>query len=144
MLRVLAALTLLAAGCTGAPVAPTAACEGTFEATMVRVVDGDTVEVAPCGTLRLALVDTPERGSPGFAEATDFTRSLCPAGGPAIVDEDARQHRDRYDRLLAVLFCGGKNVNAELLASGHAVAYVAYCDDSEFADDAWAAPHCAP
>jgi endonuclease YncB( thermonuclease family) len=49
---------------------------------VLRVVDGDTIRVrVDCGfrvdarpTVRLTIVDTPERGQPGWLEAQDFVR----------------------------------------------------------------------
>ncbi|HEV8360525.1 MAG TPA: thermonuclease family protein [Candidatus Thermoplasmatota archaeon] len=144
MSRALALLGLLAVvgGCTGAD--ERVVCEDTFEATIEQVVDGDTLDVAGCTRIRLALVDTPERGEAGSAEASAFTAETCPEGSRATVDLDAGQPLDRTGtRLVGVLFCGGRNLNAELLAAGHAVVLREFCAVSEFADDAWAAPHCA-
>ncbi|MGQ0534951.1 MAG: thermonuclease family protein [Methanobacteriota archaeon] len=110
---------------------------------MTRVIDGDTLDVDLCGRVRLALVDAPERDEPGFVEARDFAASLCPVGGGATVDRDAGQPEDTTGtRLVAVVYCGGRNLNADLLAAGYAVILVEFCRISEFADDAWAAPHC--
>lgn len=140
-------LAPLLAGCTG-PQPPAeqgaAACEGTFPATVEHIVDGDTLDVAQCGRIRLALVDTPERDEPGFEEATAFTASLCPLGVQATVDQDAGQPVDTTGtRFVAVVLCGGQHLNAELVASGHAVILKESCAVSEFADEPWAAEACA-
>lgn len=145
-----ALLVPLLAGCTTLPPAPSDAepgpgpCEGTFPATVARVVDGDTLAVEGCDpTIRLALVDTPERGEEGYAEARNFTADLCPVGGNATVDRDAGQPWDATGtRYVAVVVCGGENLNAALLEAGHAVVLTRFCDESEFSDDDWARPHC--
>lgn len=138
----LLAAALLLAGCVGGGEARP--CEGTFEAPVSRIVDGDTLDVEGCDRVRLALVDTPERGEPGFAEASAFTAALCPVGSLATVDRDALQERDTTGtRIVAVVRCGGQNLNAELLAAGHAVVLREFCSRSEFADDPWAAEACA-
>lgn len=53
-------------------------------ASVSRVIDGDTVEITiDMGNritwrenFRLRDIDTPERGQPGFAEATEYVKSL--------------------------------------------------------------------
>lgn len=104
---------------------------------VTKVVDGDTLDVGK-KRVRLALVDTPERGEPGYGEAKAFTASLCPAGSPALVDEDDGQTRGSYGRMVAVVYCGGALVNEQLLESGHAVLYKSFCSQSEFASEPWA------
>lgn len=119
-------------------------CQGTFNATVSWIADGDTLAVEECDPLiRLALVDTPERGEDGYEEARNFTAGLCPVGLAATVDRDAGQPRDTTgERYVAVVLCGGENLNAALLEAGHAVVLTRFCDDSEFSDDDWARPHC--
>lgn len=139
---VLASVLVALAGCT----APDAEgpCADTVEDTIQRVVDGDTLDAALCGRIRLALVDTPERGEPGFGEASAFTAGLCPVGSKALVDRDAGQPTDTTGtRIVAVLHCGGQNLNAELLRNGHAVILTEFCAVSEFADEPWAAEGCS-
>lgn len=56
----------------------------TYQADVYNVVDGDTVDVmVDCGfkiyskqRIRLANIDTPERGQPGYAEASNRLREL--------------------------------------------------------------------
>ena len=72
---------------------------------VTRVVDGDTIRVLYRGTdesVRLLRIDTPERGQPGFEEATAALRRLV--GGREVVLEfetPGVEERDRYGRLLA-------------------------------------------
>jgi micrococcal nuclease len=112
---------------------------------MAEIIDGDTVELAECELrLRLALVDAPERGEPGFEEATSFTAGRCPLDETVLVDLDAGQPLDTTGtRLVGVLLCDGANVNADLVAAGLAVIDARFCDRSEFADDDWAREACA-
>jgi hypothetical protein len=51
-----------------------------------HVVDGDTLDINDI-RIRLSLVDTPEKGDPGFKEATQFVVKLC-LGENAEVDMD--------------------------------------------------------
>ena len=102
-----------------------------------RIVDGDTLHVAGY-TVRISLTDTPEKYEDRFAEATAFTRNLCPVGSLAIVDQDDKQPYDQYDRLLGKIICQGKNLNEELLENGFAEISKSYCGKSEFASESWA------
>lgn len=102
-----------------------------------KIVDGDTLDING-KRIRLTLVDTPEKNKPGFNEATDFTRNLCPVGSDAMVDEDDRQTGGSYGRTIAKVYCGGYLLNAELLYSGNAKILTDFCDHSEFSSEDWA------
>jgi hypothetical protein len=104
---------------------------------VTRIVDGDTLYIAGI-SIRLSLVNTPERGQPGYGEATAFTASLCPVGSSALVDEDDRQTAGSYGRMVAKVSCGDEVLNEELLEEGHAVMYESFCSKSEFAAEPWA------
>ncbi|MHA2404375.1 MAG: thermonuclease family protein [Candidatus Kariarchaeaceae archaeon] len=98
---------------------------------VTRIVDGDTLDID--GTrIRLSLVDTPERGQYGFTEATQFTASLCPVGSTAQIDVDDGQPTDTYGRAVAVVYCDGVNLNAELWKNGHARIDERFLGVSEF------------
>ncbi len=100
-----------------------------LEATVTRVVDGDTVEVALAGgraeKMRLIGVDTPEtihptRGEEPYGrEASDFTKARL-TGRKVLLETDVEE-RDRYGRLLAYLYLpDGTMFNATLVAEGYA------------------------
>ena len=62
-----------------------------YTATVVRVIDGDTIDVeVPLQTgvkrLRLAGIDTPEKGTQGAADATDYLKILI-QGSPVTIKE---------------------------------------------------------
>jgi micrococcal nuclease len=103
-------------------------------AEVVRVVDGDTVEVAIDGepepeTVRLIGIDTPEsvaRDRPNECfgeEASARTADLLPEGTPVRLERDV-EARDRYGRLLAYVRRArdGLLVNHDLVAGGFAEA----------------------
>lgn len=118
-------------------------CVGTaecFTGTVTKIVDGDTLDVEAT-RIRLALVNTPGRGEPGYSEATTFTKLLCPVGSTVLVDEDDGQRSGSYGRMVAKVFCGNRILNAELLYAGHAGVYTQYCNVSEFAGESWAREH---
>lgn len=121
------------------PAATDPTCRGTagcFTGAVTYIVDGDTLDIGDT-RIRLALVNTPEVGDPGSQEATDATTAICPIGSSALVDEDDGQTGGSYGRTIAVVYCGGTNLNAALLAGGYAVLVDYYCSVSEFADEAW-------
>jgi micrococcal nuclease len=99
------------------------------------VVDGDTIDVDGVGRIRFVGVNTPERGQPGYQEAKDFVSSLC-LGKTVGLDIDNAKHYDKYGRVLAVVYSGDTNVNAELLKRGYAE--VMYIPPSEFNPYSWA------
>jgi micrococcal nuclease len=102
------------------------------EATVVRVVDGDTLVVAlgdVTETVRLIGIDTPEsvaRDRPDEcfgAEASQRLAALLPPGTTVRLARDV-EPRDLYDRLLAYVHRpeDGLFVNADLVAGGFAEA----------------------
>src|SRR5207247_10227731 len=62
----------------------TAAC---FTDAVTHIVDGDTLDVGST-RIRLTLVNSPEVGPPGYAEAKDFTDRPCTVGTRAFGDAD--------------------------------------------------------
>lgn len=111
-----------------------------FIGTVTRITDGDTLRVNDI-PIRLALVNTPERGELGYVEATNFSSSICPVDSVALIDEDDGQTGGSFGRMVAKVYCGGKMLNEELLEAGHAGIYSQFCNRSEFADEGWAVRH---
>jgi micrococcal nuclease len=114
-----------AAGCSAASQETTGSA-----ASVVRVIDGDTIVVSFSGhdeTVRLLGIDTPETVAPDRPvecygpEASDTLKALLPEGTAVDVVIDT-EPRDRYQRLLAYVFRrdNGTFVNAELLSGGAA------------------------
>ena len=94
------------------------------EAQVVRIIDGDTIEVAVAGAIervRLIGIDTPERGEAGFYGATEYTSSLV--NGKTVNLWQDVSDRDRYNRLLAYVTVGQTFVNLNLVREGYAVPY---------------------
>ena len=98
------------------------------------VVDGDTLDVDGVGRIRLVGVNAPEVGEPGYQEAKDFVKSKC-LGKVVGLDIDDAKHYDKYGRILAVVYVGNTNINAELLKKGYAK--VMYIPPSEFNPYSW-------
>ena len=100
---------------------------------VVRVVDGDTIDVRVGGTeerVRLIGIDTPETKRPDTPvecfgpEATEFTSSLLPEGTAVDLTRDVVP-RDDYGRLLAYVHRvrDGLFVNEALVRDGYAQPY---------------------
>jgi micrococcal nuclease len=159
-LPVVAVVALLAvgAGCLGVPSDP-GATDGTgvgtapgptlepgagVAATVVRVVDGDTVEAelenGSVEKIRLVGVDTPEvfsentpdeYGAPdtdagrsclrGWGErASEFATDELAGRSVRLAFDDNLPRRGYYGRLLAYVYVDGRSFNHRLIASGHA------------------------
>jgi endonuclease YncB( thermonuclease family) len=96
-----------------------------------RVIDGDTIVLQNGMHIRLAVVDTPERGEVGFKNATDYTKNTC-LGKQAVVDIDDVQKKT-YNRTVGLVYCGLENININksLLDKNLGTVYEKYCK-SEF------------
>jgi endonuclease YncB( thermonuclease family) len=119
---------------------------------VIRVIDGDTIELETGDKIRLSVVNTPERYENGYTEAKQFTESLC-LGKNAIVDIDNRQPSGSYSRLVGAVYCFIDNENPDplfntyflnlaLLTTGNAVTIDRFCDPkkTEFYEDLCVAP----
>ena len=103
---------------------------------VVRVVDGDTLDVAAADRvsgrentrIRLWGVDTPETVKPDTPvqhygpEATAFTKDRT-LGATVTLQLTSAKTRDKYGRLLAyVLLADGTNLNEQIVLTGHGYA----------------------
>lgn len=106
----------------------------TYKARVIRWVDGDTVwlevdlgfRMTTQNDFRLYGVNTPERGKPGFEEATFRVNQLAPVGTEVLV----KTYRvpDKYGRWLVLMLAdqteGSKlSVNQSLVDEKLAVGY---------------------
>ena len=151
-LRVLLTMVaVLAVGCSDHQVVLTHQAPATFgeepggyeEATVVRVVDGDTIVVtvtsrtdgpgagsAPFGqeqSVRLIGIDTPESVKPG-SPVECFGREAASAAKALLEGQSVRlvrdvEEADQYDRLLRYVYLGDEMANARLVVNGYANAY---------------------
>lgn len=107
-----------------------------YKATVVKVIDGDTVDldidlglrVHVFERVRLDGIDTPEKNSKVAAErvaalnALTFLQELLK--DPHITIRTKKDSQEKYGRYLAtVINAAGLNCNDELIKAGHAVAY---------------------
>jgi micrococcal nuclease len=117
-------------------------------ATVVRVVDGDTLVVDIAGdeeSVRLIGLDTPESVAPTRpvecygTEASERMEKIVPPGTPVRLERDI-EARDMYDRLLAYVYRAedGLHVNADQITQGYAEA-LPYPPNTAIADELAAA-----
>lgn len=147
----LLAFTVVLSGCAGHQVVLTQQSPATFaeepggheDATVVRVVDGDTIvvridrrsdgpgagvaEVGQEYPVRLIGIDTPESVRPG-TPVECFGREASSAAKALLEDRTVRlvkdvEEADRYDRLLRYVYIEEEMANARLVANGYATAY---------------------
>jgi len=81
-----------------------------------RVVDGDTIELANGQIVRYVGVNAPNNGEPFEEEATEVNQKLTQ--GKTVTFEYDAYTSDRFGRVLAYPFVGGKNVVVELARQG--------------------------
>ena len=98
---------------------------------VTSTTDGDTITVSGVGPVRLIGVDTPEEFHPTkpvqfmARQASEFTRKAVLGKRVTLEFEDER--RDKYDRTLAyVTLPDGRMLNAELIRTGYAFAYLKF------------------
>lgn len=106
-----------------------------YAAQVVRVVDGDTlhVQVDPGLDLRINLtirlygVNAPEMrtdaGKAAKAWVADWLAAHAPTGGVVLIT--VKDKREKYGRYLGSVFGQDlHNLNADIVAAGHAVPYM--------------------
>jgi endonuclease YncB( thermonuclease family) len=98
---------------------------------VMRVLDGDTMELQGGDRLRMLAIDTPEKGEPLYDEATEFLARK--ALGQVAEIEYANKRRDRYGRLLGYLYVDTLFVNKAIIDSGYGCLYL--FDDNELSSD---------
>lgn len=125
-------LVLMLCACTGIALAVAKSNRSpVLEGVIVGVVDGDTADVRlASGMIRIRLhaIDTPEMGQPYGKAAKRGLSDLV--FGKAVQVEPYEQ--DRYDRLVARLWLGPLDVNAEMIKRGYAWTYRHYADDPAY------------
>jgi micrococcal nuclease len=118
---------------TPSPSTATTARPAATPASVVSVIDGDTIRVRVAGrleTVRLIGIDAPETGSGRTVvecfnqQATDYLRSRLAGTAIELTTDPTQDLRDRYGRLLAyVWLADGALVNEAIVAGGYAHEY---------------------
>jgi endonuclease YncB( thermonuclease family) len=81
--------------------------------------------------VRLSEIDTPERGQPWYQRAKDALAEKVAARVVSVEEVD----RDRYGRLVGKVWLGGRDINREMVAGGHAWVYRRYLRDPSLLED---------
>ena len=100
----------------------------TFEVFVLRVIDGDTIEIKSGDVgykARLKGINTPEKDMIYWEEARDFLESEVGNKEVGVVNFGG----DKYGRLLVYVFRNGKNINAKILENGFGSLYYYEKDD---------------
>lgn len=114
---------------------PALADQVTATAVVLKVVDGDTIDVRDDnrGRLRIRVlgINTPETKRPGYTvgcwgpEATQFAKDTLLGQRVAVVTDPTQDRTDRYGRTLAYLVKGnGWNYSIEAARAGAAESYI--------------------
>jgi endonuclease YncB( thermonuclease family) len=101
-----------------------------FKATVVKIVDGDTIQIRHNGKsirVRLWGIDTPEWRQPFSKVAKKYTAKLV---GNTEVELEEKDWDD-YGRLVAlVTMADNRSLNEELLKAGLAWVHIYYCKEA--------------
>jgi micrococcal nuclease len=99
-----------------------------FNAKVIRVIDGDTIEIqqeTKIQRVRIWGIDTPERDQSYARPAHQFTRSLLAGREVKVLPK----YFDCYGRLVAIIIVDEKNISEELVRSGLAWVHIYYCNE---------------
>jgi micrococcal nuclease len=97
------------------PIRPGAPCH------VDRIVDGDTMECAGTGSVRLIGIDAPELSQAPFGtEASAALAGFVPPGSDVLIESDV-EARDKYGRLLVYVWYDAGMVNWRMIRVGKAV-----------------------
>ena len=97
-----------------------------FEARVVKIIDGDTIKILTSERqqikVRLYGIDAPEKKQPYGTAAKRYLSDLI-AGKTVQIEELGK---DRYKRVLGIVYLDGKDVNEILVLNGYAWAFTKY------------------
>jgi micrococcal nuclease len=103
-----------------------------YTATIIKVVDGDTVhldvdlgfDIKRKDSFRLMGINAPEMKTPeGIVSRNHLCELLNWPANSAVVVTTHKDQREKYGRYLATLFIDGKNINDAMVEAGEAVPY---------------------
>ncbi len=87
--------------------------------TVIHVRDGDTIYISPVAmagvqSVRLVCIDAPELETQEGKECKAFLEGLCLGKEVEFDVDDCRQY-GKYNRILAMVYVNGTNLNQEML-----------------------------
>ena len=96
---------------------------------VIRVIDGDTLELENGMNVRLKGINTPEKSMPNYEEAMQFLSAIVYKKTIQIENHGT----DKYNRLLAYVFYNNQNINQLIVKNGFAHSY--YYDKDNHYDE---------
>ena len=106
---------------------PTTSSAETIHGKVTSVADGDTITILTPQKkqikVRLAAIDTPEKGQAFGQKAKDFTSSMVAGKNVSIKPETI----DRYGRTVGFVFVDESNLNEQIVRQGYGWVYRQYC-----------------
>jgi len=94
------------------------------KAFVIRVIDGDTIEVKNDNgkyEVRLLGINTPEKGNPYYQDAKEFLKEI---ENKSIELARDKEDTDKYKRKLRYVFYNGRFINIEILEKGLATTFM--------------------
>ncbi len=86
---------------------------------VIRIIDGDTLQLDNSEKVRLLGINTPEKNQQLYQEAKQFLTNLVENKTIQIESKGP----DKYGRILAYIFLQNQNINTQILSSGLATLY---------------------
>lgn len=100
-----------------------------FEAKVIKISDGDTITVLADNKtqikVRLYGIDAPEKKQAYGEKSRKFLANLI-AGQIVEIKEKGK---DKYKRVLGVVYYNGQDINAKMVSGGYAWAFIRYSKD---------------
>lgn len=113
---------------------PTYANAATIEGKVIKVLDGDTIDILYNNKperIRFNGIDAPEKGQPHGQKAKQFVLDLAAQKIVTVNVTDT----DRYGRSIGdITLPDGKSLNREVVKAGYAWHYVKYSDDASLGE----------
>jgi len=93
-----------------------------WKSKVIRVIDGDTIQIENGEKIRLLHINANERGEACYEEAKERLEELI-FNRTVLLKED-KEDKDKYGRLLRFIYLNETNVNLLLVQEGLATAYI--------------------
>lgn len=87
------------------------------EATVIRIIDGDTIEFSSGQTFRLYAISCPDYGKPFYDEAKEFTENQV-LDKEVSLEYEEKYKSDKFGRILGYVIVNEENLNIELVRQG--------------------------
>jgi micrococcal nuclease len=92
-------------------------CQETQKQIVVRVLDGDTIELENGDRVRLLGIDAPEIGEP-FSQEAKLALEEMVLNRLVKMEKDSSWNKDKYGRFLRYVFLDDRLVNCEIVRLG--------------------------